>query len=109
LNATQLDWAHVHGIVEIPSIPTSQLEKLDKGGALFKAFAIGKVAYLIAQLISRWPAGLPCSQLEINTLAFAISSGITYVLYWSKPQGVETTHVLKANPRAAEFVASTTT
>ncbi len=99
LNAPQFSQAIRWGMTDGPCIPVSQLEKLDKGGALVKALALVQVGYLIAQLIARTVAGLPSSQLEIATLAFAVSSGVTYLLYWSRPQGVETVHVVKARPR----------
>lgn len=41
-------------------------------------------------------AGLPSTQLEIATLAFSALSMITYLLYWNRPQGVETVHVVKS-------------
>ncbi len=100
LNAIQFRKAISIGMTDGPSIPPSQLEKLDKGGALVKALALVQVGYLVAQLIARKAAGLPSSQLEIATLAFAVSSGMTYVLYWNKPQGVETIHIVKAKPRS---------
>ena len=99
LNAIQFREAIQIGMTDGPSIPSSQLEKLDKGGALVKALALVQVGYLVAQLIARKAAGLPSSQPEIATLAFAVSSGMTYVLYWNKPQGIETTHIVKVKPR----------
>lgn len=99
LNARQLETAVGWGMVQLPPIPRSQLEKLDKGGALVKLLALVQVVYLVIQLSVRKAAGLPSSQLEIASLAFAVSSGITYLLYWIRPQGIETIMLLKPNPR----------
>jgi hypothetical protein len=72
------------------------LEKLDRGETLAKALAVVQVAYLIVQLVARKVADLPSAQLEIGALAFSASSIITYVLYWNRPQGVESLHIAKA-------------
>jgi hypothetical protein len=42
-------------------------------------------------------ANLPSTQLEIATLAFSASSIITYILSWSRPQGVDSVKILKAH------------
>ncbi|KAK0712654.1 hypothetical protein B0T26DRAFT_714882 [Lasiosphaeria miniovina] len=99
LNLNQWHCASKMGMGRVPFIPSQQLEKLDRGGALVKGLAIVQVAYLIVQLVARWAFGLPSTQLEIATLAFSVSSAITYVLYWDRPQGVDTIHIVQANPR----------
>jgi hypothetical protein len=80
---------------DIHEIHASQLEKLDRGGKLVKVLALVQVAYLILQLIGRKVGGLASAQIEIAALAFAACSIITYLLYWNRPQGVETIHVIK--------------
>jgi hypothetical protein len=82
--------------IDKPDIPSLHLNKVDRGGALVKALALIQVSYLIIQLISRKIGGLPSTQLEIATLAFAVCSLITYLLYWSRPQEVQTIHIIKA-------------
>lgn len=91
-------------VAEIVEVNTSQLEKLDRGGTLVKALALVQVTYLIVQLIARKVGGLPSAQLEIAALAFAASSMTTYLLYWNRPQGVETVHIIKAK-RELDFDA----
>lgn len=80
----------------MPEISSQQLEKLDRGDKLAKALALVQITYLIVQLIIRRVVGLPSTQLEIAALAFSASSLITYILYWSRPQGVNSVHVIKA-------------
>ncbi len=99
LNAFQWGYVEGMGMANKPDIPISELEKLDKGGALVKALAMIQIIYLVIQLIARNIAGLPSSQLEIATLAFAVSSITTYALYWSRPQGVDTIRIFQAKPR----------
>ena len=96
LTATQWLTITRAGIATVPKISTSQLEKLDKGGALVKFLALLQVGYLIVQLIARKVGGLPSAQLEIGALAFASCSAITYLLYWKRPQGVETIYKIEA-------------
>jgi hypothetical protein len=84
-------------LASIPNVSSRQLEKIHKGGTLAKAIAVLQVIYLALQLLVRKITNLPCSQIEIATLAFAASSLITYGLYWNKPQDVESVHIVKAN------------
>jgi hypothetical protein len=83
------------GIIDQPDVPIRQLEVLDRSSALVKALALVHIVYLILQLVARKVGGLPSTQLEIATLAFSAASFITYILYWNRPQGVESVHVLK--------------
>lgn len=89
-----LDWE----CVDRPEISSSQLAQLDRGGSLVKFLVLIQVAYLIVQLILRKMKSLP-SQIEIAALAFAVCSMITYALYWDRPQGVESIHIIKPKRR----------
>jgi hypothetical protein len=97
LNAQQ--WADVFtlgtDLADPPEISAQHLKSLDQGGAVVKGLALLQITYLIIQLGGRHLAGLPISQLEIAVLAFSLSSIITYFLYWSRPQGVETRHIIR--------------
>jgi len=88
-------------LVDEPDPMSSQLRKLDRSGALVKALALLQSTYLVVQLICRKIAHLPSTQLEIAALAFAVCSMITYGLYWNRPQGVETVHLIKAKKLVA--------
>ncbi|KAI0137871.1 hypothetical protein F4776DRAFT_89573 [Hypoxylon sp. NC0597] len=101
LNAVQWKLAFSMDIATVPNIPAVYLNKLDGGGALVKALAIGQVLYLIIQLISREVQGLPSSQLEIATLAFSVLSLFTYLTYWGHPQNIETIHIIPAKKSRA--------
>ena len=88
--------AFEQNLIDLPDVSSRYLEKLDRGNKLVKAFALLQIVYLIIQLAARRIANLPSTQLEIATLAYSASSMITYVLYWSRPQDVESLHVIKA-------------
>lgn len=98
----------------MPNIPARELQKLDRGDKLIKVLALAQILYLIVQLIARKVRNLPSTQLEVAALAFSASSILTYLLYWGRPQGVESVKVLKAKktPRLRnldEFVRASPT
>jgi hypothetical protein len=103
LNSTQWHLVKALGIANLPQVSSRELEKEDRGEALIKAIALIQVAYLIVQLVARKIAGLPSTQLEIAALAYCASSTITYILYWSRPQGVKGVHVVTANEMPMEM------
>ncbi|KAK1751514.1 hypothetical protein QBC47DRAFT_391990 [Echria macrotheca] len=96
LDAHQWMRANRKGLTNLPDIPKQYLEGLDRSGGLVKALALIQVTYLVASLITRKVRGLPSTQLEISTLAIAVTSFITYILCWEVPQGVETIHIVPA-------------
>lgn len=86
------------GLIQtLPQVSGRILESFNKGDILVKLLALLQVSWLIIQLIARKIARLPSSQLEIAALAFSASSIVTYLLYWSRPQGVETVWTIKAS------------
>ena len=60
-----------------------------KGNALSKLIFILQTTWFITQCIARSFQGLPITQLELTTLALASLNGITFVLWWDKPLGVQ--------------------
>ncbi|KAI1459168.1 hypothetical protein F4805DRAFT_455946 [Annulohypoxylon moriforme] len=105
LTFSQWQYLFDEGVAAVPNTPSIYLERLNKGGTLIKLLAVGQVSYLIVQLISRKIQDIPSSQLEIGTLAFSVSSIITYGLYWKQPQGVETIHIIPATNRELDIEA----
>ncbi|KAE9369080.1 hypothetical protein N431DRAFT_469014 [Stipitochalara longipes BDJ] len=94
LTSDQLDYL-IPEILDSPAVSVRQLEVLNRGDPLVKTLALVQIVYLVTQLIARRVGGLPSAQLEIAALAFSVSSFITYVLYWNRPQGIESVHVMK--------------
>lgn len=83
--------------IDFPILSYSQLQQLGGQDALVRMLALVQILYLIAQLIIRQCQHLPISQLEITTLAFAVCSVFVYVLYWNRPQHVQSIHNIKPN------------
>ncbi|KIK51380.1 hypothetical protein GYMLUDRAFT_252080 [Collybiopsis luxurians FD-317 M1] len=54
-----------------------------------KFVAVGQTTWFVVQLLARWVEGLPVTELEIMTLAFAAMNVLIYYFWWDKPQGVE--------------------
>lgn len=89
-----------NGYADLPNVAPEHLEKLNRSGVFVKTLALLQAAYHIIQLIVRKANNLPSSQLEIATLAFAASSAVAFILYWERPQGVETIFVVQ--PKAGD-------
>jgi len=70
-------------------ITEKEIADRSKGDALAKTILILQVSWFIFQCIMRRVQGLSLTQLELTTLALASLSGITSILWWDKPLGVE--------------------
>ena len=106
LNNTQLRCGLEYGLIDIPDVSSRLLTKLDRGDKLVKTLALLQITFLMTQLVARRVANYPSTQLEIATLAFSASSMITYVLYWSRPQGVESIYVMEAKKKPDDAILS---
>ncbi|ERF74720.1 hypothetical protein EPUS_04889 [Endocarpon pusillum Z07020] len=84
-------------LVDFPELSHAQLQQLGGQDALVTLLALVQIIYVIIQLIVRQSQNLPVSQLEVATLAFAVSSVFTYALYWTRPQNVQSFYVIQPN------------
>ncbi|MCJ1229931.1 hypothetical protein MMC12_006602 [Toensbergia leucococca] len=82
-------------ISRLPSISLREIEGRSKGDAFVKGSAIIQVLWMTIQCIVRATRHLPITQLEVAVLAFAVCALLTYLLNWSKPQGVEVPTYIK--------------
>jgi hypothetical protein len=72
------------------------LDAVSNSDGLAKALAVCQVFWLLIQMISRATSGLAVCQLEVATGAFAITTFLTYLFLWQKPQGVSRPIYLEA-------------
>ncbi|KAE9396894.1 hypothetical protein BT96DRAFT_756931, partial [Gymnopus androsaceus JB14] len=72
----------------IGEIPKQEIEARSSSDGFPKLIAIGQTAWFIVQLVVRRINHLAITQLEILTVAFAVTNCFVYVLWWNKPQGV---------------------
>jgi len=106
LDANQLALARKLDIIEkLPQITEDEIGDLNKGDIFVKFLAVSQISWLCFQLVTRVARKLPITQLEIVTLAFAVTSIITYALLYSRPKDVQTVRELDATkyPTPAEI------
>jgi hypothetical protein len=79
------------GIIKaLPTIYAHQIKDMSSANIFVKAAAIIQVIWMVIQAIGRRAAGLPVTQLEIETCAFAVQAFLTYLMWWGRPQGIQT-------------------
>ncbi|KAF9474069.1 hypothetical protein BDN70DRAFT_816329, partial [Pholiota conissans] len=76
------------GIICPPRVTEEDIQDRSKGDIISKTIIILQTTWFIVQCIARWSQHLPLTELEIVTLGFAMLNGITYALWWNKPQNV---------------------
>lgn len=90
--------ARERGIISrLPDLTEEQIADKDKGDFLVRLLAVTQVGWLFIQLIARKKYGYPCTTLEVTTAAFSVLALITFLLQWSKPKDVGTTHYINAD------------
>lgn len=100
LDAYQLLYARKVGIIKkLPSITEDEVSDHGKSDFFVKGLALVQVTWLIVQISVRAHAHLPVTLLEIATVAFSISTFLTYIFLWSKPQDVTIPFYIKGHRR----------
>jgi hypothetical protein len=84
----ELLWNIRQGIIDPPIITKEAIKDRGKGDAISKTLIVLQTTWFVVQCIARWSQRLPVTELEIVTLGFAMFNGITYGLWWDKPQHV---------------------
>jgi hypothetical protein len=80
------------GSVEMPVIMEADIEDRSKGDALSKGIAILQLAWFVLHLIARYVQNLPITLLELDTLAVAALTCISYGFWWKKPKDIGRPH-----------------
>lgn len=78
----------VDEISEPLDISEEQINARSKSDLFTKSFAIVQTTWFILQILARWTARLPVTELEVSTLAFALVNIAIYYAWWDKPQGM---------------------
>ncbi len=76
-------------ISKIPDISKADILDKSKTDAFARWLAVLQCLWLLLELIARQIEGLPSSQIEIATLAFACCSILTYIAVRDKPKDVD--------------------
>ncbi|POS75115.1 hypothetical protein DHEL01_v206492 [Diaporthe helianthi] len=94
VNAASVHLLVSKGYVDLPDMTADEIKDKSKADSFAKFAAIFQGFWLIAQTIARLAQGLPLSQLELFTLAFVVSTAMSYYFWWRKPQNVSTPTVI---------------
>ncbi|KAF8188002.1 hypothetical protein BJ912DRAFT_1059561 [Pholiota molesta] len=84
----KLTWNIKQKVIDFPKITGEDINDRSKGDTISKTFIVLQTTWFVVQCIARWSRRLPVTELEIVTLGFAMLNGITYGLWWNKPQNV---------------------
>lgn len=107
LDASQLALTRELGIIDrLPQMTDDEIDDLNKGDIVVTLLAVSQILWLCIQLITRLSRGIPTTQFEILTLAFAVCSLFTYGLSYSRPKDVHTVREVLAvrYPTPAELM-----
>lgn len=97
LSATQFLEARRRLIITLPYISEEDINDKSDSDALLKSLALLQVVWMVSQMIARAVRGLPSTQLEIMTLAFAGCAFFIYLLLWDRPRNVRSPVFLPAS------------
>jgi len=85
----QLESYSLTGNGDFPRISKAEIEDKSKGDAISKGVVILQTGWFVTQCIARGVQGLPITELELVTVAFAALNFVIYVLWWDKPLEVQ--------------------
>jgi len=85
----QLESYSLTGNGNFPRISKAEIEDRSKGDAISKGFVILQTGWFVTQCVARGVQGLPITELELVTVAFAALNFVIYVLWWDKPLHVQ--------------------
>jgi hypothetical protein len=72
-----------------PRISKAEIEDKSKSDAISKAFVVLQTGWFVTQCVARGIQGLPITELELATVAFAALNFVMYLLWWEKPLNVQ--------------------
>ncbi|KAI9463023.1 hypothetical protein F5148DRAFT_982563 [Russula earlei] len=85
----QLDSYSLTGNGDFPRIAKAEIEDRSKADAISKSIVVLQTGWFIAQCMARGVQGLPVTELELVTVAFATLNFVMYLLWWNKPLNVQ--------------------
>jgi hypothetical protein len=74
---------------DFPRLSKMEVEDKSKGDFISKAVVILQTSWFVMQCIARGVRGLPITELELATIAFAGLNFVLYLLWWDKPLNVQ--------------------
>ncbi|KAI1338363.1 hypothetical protein F5Y15DRAFT_386932 [Xylariaceae sp. FL0016] len=105
VNAECIHYLVSHGYMPLPKITCEEIWDKSKADRFAKAFALLQISWMIIQAVARASQRLALSPLELFTLAFVVSTAMSYFFWWHKPQHVETPTTLPCSFSTAKIRA----
>ncbi|KAH9959089.1 hypothetical protein BC827DRAFT_1135304 [Russula dissimulans] len=84
----ELKYYSLTGNGDFPRISKKEIQDKSKGDFISKAVVILQTSWFVMQCVARGVQGLPITELELATIAFAGLNFVIYVLWWDKPLNV---------------------
>ncbi|KAI9430095.1 hypothetical protein F5148DRAFT_990594 [Russula earlei] len=85
----QLNFYSLTGNGDFPRIAKEEIEDKSKGDIISKLLVVLQTSWFVTQCITRGIKGLPITELELITVAFAALNFVMYLLWWEKPLNVQ--------------------
>lgn len=105
VNAKTVHYLVSHNYIELPDLTTDEIWDKSKADSFAKGAVLFQGAWLVIQSIAREAQGLPITPLELFTLAFVVSTVMSYFFWWRKPQNVTTNTTLMCDYSTARIRA----
>ncbi|KAH9952480.1 hypothetical protein BC827DRAFT_1372206 [Russula dissimulans] len=86
---SELESYSLTGNGDFPRLSKMEIQDKSKGDFISKAVVILQTSWFVMQCIARGARGLPITELELATIAFAGLNFAIYVLWWDKPLNVQ--------------------
>lgn len=106
--ATTIHFLLSRGYIDKPSIARAEIWDKSKSDKFAKGAALIQSGWLVIASIGRVAQGLPLAPAEVFTLAFIVSTFMSYYFWLHKPQQVGTPTYLKLDCRISDIIAKTT-
>jgi hypothetical protein len=84
----QLGGYSLTGKGDFPRIAIEDIQDKSKGDIISKGLVVLQTGWFITQCIARGARGLPITELELVTVAFAVLNFVMYWVWWDKPLNV---------------------
>jgi len=85
----QLESYSLTGNGDFPRLSKAEIDDKSKGDFIAKGLVVLQTAWFVMQCIARSVQGLPITELELITVAFATLNVVIYILWWDKPLNVQ--------------------
>ncbi|KAM7218890.1 hypothetical protein V8F06_005770 [Rhypophila decipiens] len=90
ISAESVHYLVSRGYMPLPTITKEEIWDKSKADVFAKGLALLQSAWIFIMAIARTAQGLPLTPIELFTLAFVISTVMSYFFWWRKPQNVGT-------------------